>query len=144
MEVVVNSTVLICDFITKGVLTDSCQFNYVISSEVVNKSTNINKLLLRPFIKSGKVRVEEMGDLSFSDIYYYTSTYELNRYTYYEFHSIDIAKKQNLRLLTDNSAMKQLAQFENVKILTAQQIEDILIRKINYEEVIKINKSDNM
>ncbi len=144
MEVVVNNTALLCDFITRGILTNFCEFDYVISSEVIERSPVINKLIMRPFIESGKFRIEAIGNLTYSDFHYYTSNYGVKRYAYYEFHSIEIAKKNNLRLVTDNSAMKQLAQAEDVKILTLNQVEDILIRKVKYEDVIKIKKPDNL
>lgn len=144
MEVVVNNIMLLSDFIIKGVLTKDCEFNYVVSSEAFDRSSGIHKIILKPFVIAGKVRIEMIGDLGFSDLYYYTSTYGLSRYVFYEFHSIEIAKKQNLRLVTNNSAMKQLAQLEDVKILTTKQIEDISIRKIKYEDVIKIKKPDNL
>lgn len=144
MEVVVNDTGLLRKFITSGILTDTCEFDYVVSSAIIDNSSSIEKIILKPFIRSGKIRIERFGDLTYSDLFYYTGTYGTDRYRYYEFHSIDIAKKYNLRLVTDNSAMRRLAQSENVKILTLTQVEDILIRNIKYEDVIKIKKPGNL
>ena len=144
MEVVVNDTELLRNFITRGILTDTCEFDYVVSSAIIDNSNLIEKFILKRFISSGKIRIEKFGNLTYSDLYHYTSTYGTDRYTYYEFHSIEIAKKYNLRLVTDNSAMKQLAQSENVKILTLTQVEDILIRKIKIEDLIKIKKPDKL
>jgi len=144
MELAVNNIRLLSDFVRRGILTSSCEFNYVVSSGAVDSSSVMDKIILKSFMSTGKIRIEYIGDITYSDIYYYTRTYGLNRYVYYEFHSIDIAKKQSLRLVTDNSAMKQLAQAENVKILTVKQMEEIIVRNIKYEEVIKIKKSGNL
>lgn len=144
MEVVINNIGLLCEFVRRAVLTDSCELNFVINEAALEESSVVDQIILRPFIESGKVRVESMTGISYVEIYSYKTRYGLKRYSYYEFYSIEIAKKRGLRLVTDNSAMKQLAQLENVKILTTKQVEDISIRKIKYEDVIKIKKPDNL
>ncbi|NMM50321.1 hypothetical protein [Marinigracilibium pacificum] len=137
IEIVVNDIDLLLKLRKGGFLSEDHNFKFIVHQNKWEKSDRIDQLYLDPYINKGIILIDECDRMNISEVFILSDKYSLLKYTISDFMSIQLCLNQGNRLLSENLAIRKIAQKENIEIISYEQITQVIIRKISYVKVLK-------